>query len=300
MRAALALVCVSLAASGCATVSVTAWAAGKTPAFNENERVESVPLPGFSEQLRVELRPAGVQPRRRTTTRRSTATPVSTQPLPPELGCKVTQTGQSVDHIAASRYGSKWKWATASFFVLEAALSALYLLSDAPDGQSNVPRRLFGGWLGLDALVTAGMFFIPKRDVLETKQRTVVTPVRSDCPAELVVSVDGKRVNVDARGKLDPLGVQLLDRAMAEPRSSVEVRFGRHSAVIAPTPGQRCRWLRSRRNYDAARQVCADAAGRADHTPIATTLEVTPGELTGQRTPSLEHRLNMSLAQSVR
>lgn len=302
MKAAIGILAGLVLASGCATVSVTAYAAGKTPAFNENERVESVPLPGFTEELHVEFVAAGQRPRSRrtTTTRPSKPRVVSTEPLPPELSCKVTQTGQSVDHIAASRYGKKWKWATASFFVLEAAVAALYLLSDAPDGKSNVPRRVGGGYLALDALVTAGLFFVPKRDVLETKPRTVVTTVRRDCPAGLVVEAGGKRVEVDARGKLGPVGVQVLDRAMAEPTARIDVRFGSYSAVIAPTPDQRCAWLRGRRKSAEARAVCADAVGRYGRQPITTTLQVAPGTLSGQRTPTLEHRLNMALTQSTR
>lgn len=296
----LSLLSVALtASSGCAAFSGTVWSMGASPAPHENARTEAVPLPGFTEQLSVELHPVGLSARTTTggyrrsasTTARTTTAPTMGLPgdqpaAPPRLACQVSQTGDNVVHIAASRYGKGWKLATATMFVVEAGLAALFLLTDGKDGESNVPRRFGGGLLAVDALVTAGLFFIPKRDVLETKQRQVTTLVRTDCPDGLVISVDGKEIEVDATGKLGPLGPELLDRAMIDHAKPIAIRYRTYSTSLAPSPQQRCEWVRARGLRQHTASVCQGAYGGGQRGPVGATLRVAPGTLSSERFPA--------------
>ena len=282
----------ALSVAGCGTFSMVSHGAGRSPAINENARVEHVPQPGFTEHITVVLYPTGIPVVRRATsrstrTRRSAGQPRVVAAQPPELrdpvlACKVSQTGNNINYIAATHYGKRWKLVTGLAFVAEAAIAAVYLLTDAKDGESNVPRRIAGGLIGIDALVTGGLFFVPKRDVLQTKHRVVTTLVRRDCPAGVALEVDGTRVSVDGAGKLAPLGPELVHRMMTNPAGRLALRVGDRTAEVLVSPAQRCSWLRARRMHQEANQVCAQGAmGMLG--PITATLQVAPGMLSASR-----------------
>jgi len=211
------------------------------------------------------------------------------------MACTVNQTGRNIEYVAASRYGRTWKLVTAIAFIAEAAVAAIYLLSDAPNGSANTNRRIGGGLLGIDALITAGMFFIPRRDVLETRQRQVTTLVRKDCPAGVSLEFDGKRITVDHRGNLSVLGPELLDQAMASHSGQLTVRYGKYSAPIAISPRQRCVWLRARGKGQLATDVCMTSAHGGRHGPVTATLDVTPGTLSAQQTREMIRRQSARL-----
>ncbi len=283
---AAALAVVTVVTSGCAAFTFSMWSQGKSPAPNENARTESVPQPGFTEQLSVVLRPSRPwvlrSPGSARSTRNVPAAPVPLDVGPPVLACTVSQMGGNIDYTAATHYGKLWKIATGVMFVAEAALAAGYLLTDAPDGNSNIPRRIGGGLLAVDALATAGLVFVPKRDVLITKPRSVTTLIRKDCPAGLVLEVDGQRVEVDGSGKLGPYGPALLDRLMTSPTAAIVVRFGEYAATIMPSSTQRCGWLRKRQRHAEAATVCATGRGYALQGPLSAILQVRPGTLSAR------------------
>jgi hypothetical protein len=186
----------SLVLSGCATTWIATQASGTQAAWDESVREVRVPQPGIEERLAVSvpLVPQYAPASSPTTTH---------EPLPFALTCQTVQTAQDVVYHQAFRYGSRWKKMTAVAFVLESALGAVFLLSadrDHPNGY------LYGGFLAADAVVTAPLFFIPRKEIYRSNNVTATTPVREDCPDGLALEIGEHTFPVDAAGRIGELG----------------------------------------------------------------------------------------------
>jgi len=133
------------------------------------------------------------------------------------LTCAVDQTGHDLVYHQAFRYGSRWKKMTALAFVLEGALGAVFLLTatnEKPDGY------VYGGFLALDAVVTAPLILIPRKEIYRTDDAAVTTPLRSDCPEGLALEIGSDTFPVDAVGHLGELG----DAALAQWKPGAPIR----------------------------------------------------------------------------
>jgi hypothetical protein len=192
-----------LALAGCATTWITTQATGTQRVWDEGVNEVHVPQPGVEEHIVV------------TMPLTSAAIGSAAQPL--ALTCAVDQTGRDLVYHQAFRYGSRWKKMTALAFVLEGALGAALFLSasnDKPDGY------VYGGFLGLDAVLTAPLIFIPRKEIYRTDDVAVTTPVRGDCPDGLALEIGGDSFPVDASGHLGDLG----DAALAQWKPGAPIR----------------------------------------------------------------------------
>jgi hypothetical protein len=283
---AASLVATLAGGTGCATL----WAGvklttGASIAPHENARRETVPTPGLNEELEVIIYPAGLPKTASSTTSSASgtaptapasgtgtsATAVSTPA--PQVVCEVRQGGSETEYRASTRYGSRWKFATAVWFVVDALGAVAYYIQR----EEEPGAILASGFFAVDAVGTAALFFAPSRDEYTAAESYRSWTVRSDCPDGLTLVVGGRSVPVDAAGALGFLGEEALTEAMAEPASVIEVQIGAWSGVIRPDPSQRCAWLRARRSPQS-REVCTAATtrGRAPRVVIP----VAPGALT--------------------
>ena len=183
--------------SGCATGWIATEAAGTQRVLDEDVHEVHVPQPGVDEHLTVTV-PIITQ---------YAGSGSAAQPLPFAIGCATEQKAHDLVYHQAFRYGSRWKKMTAIAFVVEGALGAAFLLTaDAkhPDGY------VYGGFLALDAAITAPLFFIPRKEIYRTDDVPVTTAVRSDCPDGLALEIGSDSFPVDAAGKIGELGEAAL------------------------------------------------------------------------------------------
>lgn len=225
MLAVLALV------SGCATTWGIGQAAGVSLAPLEQRRDVRVPHGGLTEQLRVSIATTPAAPATSTTAATPT-TPVTsttpTTPAPVQITCTTEQLGASTRYTAAFRYGKSWKLATGLMFVAEALVATAFAL-EARDGK---PVDWIGaGYFGADALATAGIFFIPKKSVVETSEEHDALAVATGCPDGLVLAIGGDTFPIDAAGRIGALG----DAAYAAFDGPVAVTFGNETRLLART-----------------------------------------------------------------
>jgi hypothetical protein len=214
--------------TGCFTTWVGLRAAGLNGAVNEGVREERVPLPGIQEQLVVKLE-----------SERVTATDF-------RFTCSAEQYGRDAVYRSSYRYGKGWKTSTAIMFVAEAALSAVFLLTE-PKMPENKSLQVAGGvFFGIDAIGTAALFFIPRKDVYERTELPVTTPIRSACPDGVMVEISGDTFPLDANGSLGELGSEAFDQWMRAPNGSILVSLAGRTARIDVTDTDRCAWQRSR------------------------------------------------------
>jgi len=222
--------------SGCATSWIITQAAGGQRAFDEDVHEVHVPQPGIEEHLTVTL-PLAPQ----TTPAAQAGQPATT--LPFALTCAVAQTGHDLVYHQAFRYGSRWKKLTAAAFVLEGALGAVFLLS-ATDQKPQ--GYLYGGFLAADAVLTAPLFFIPRKEIYRNDDVPVTTPVRGDCPEGLALEVGSDTFPIDAAGKLGELGETALGEWMKAPNGPLRVDIAGQARDLFVDEAGRCTWLRSR------------------------------------------------------
>lgn len=175
-------------------------------------------------------------------------TPAASAPAPRPfaIGCESTQHASDQVHRAAFRYGRKWKYTTATMFVLEAAAaaaSAAYYFADRKEPQP----LLAAGALGLDALGTAALFFAPRKEIFRTELRPVTSRLRDDCPDGLALDIGGEVYPIDAAGQLGELGVAALDAWMQAPAPGAPLRvtLGGHAAEVQIGRAEQCAWNRS-------------------------------------------------------
>lgn len=190
--------------AGCATSWITTQVTGTQRAWDEDVHEVRVPQPGVQEHLVVTM-PVGPPPMAG-----SAAPPLA-------LTCAVDQTGRDLVYHQAFRYGSRWKKLTALAFVLEGALGATFLLTadnEHPNGY------VYGGFLALDAAITAPLFFIPRKEIYRTDDVATTTPVRGDCPDGLALEIGGDTFPVDATGHVG----ELAEAALAQRRPGDPLR----------------------------------------------------------------------------
>ncbi len=270
----------AVASSGCATTWAISQAAAGRPPIDENAREEAVPLPGVREQLEVVLHFSGRPIQKPAGTSSSAPTPQPRTDGPLELDCALTQHGHETVYRASTRYGKSWKKWTAVFFVLE-GLSGAALLAFGDDTAGTIGSGIY---LSLDALGTGILFFAPRRDVYEQKEREVVTNVRNDCPEGLLLEVDGRLAPVDALGGVGELGQALFEQHLKGSAEPLRIRVGDQVSEVYLTADDRCRWARGRQD-EAAAAICAEGAssyrGRAS---ARVVLDVPLGSLLGRAT----------------
>lgn len=222
MRAAICAgyaIAAALAGGGCFVSWGGVQAAKAHRILDEGGREVSVPRPGVEEMLVVELPLAGA----------------------PALACTTTQRGQDTVYRTAFRYGRTWKRVAATMFVVEAALAAGIYFADR-DHRNN---QLGAGLLALDAVGTAALALVPRKEVFRTEVRASVQPVRNDCPDGLVLDIGGESFPVDAAGGLGDLGAAALEAWMRAPAAPLRVLLDGHIADLRVGAAELCVWERN-------------------------------------------------------
>jgi len=261
----------TLSTTGCFTTWVTLRAAGYPGAVDENVKEQRVPLPGLDEKLVVSLAPEQI-----------TATGFS-------FSCSAAQHGRDAMYRASYRYGRGFKTGTGIMFLAEAAMSAVFLLTE-PKNEANKPLAVAGGvFFGIDAIGTAAVFFIPRKERYERTEINVETPIRSVCPDGVMIEIAGETYPLDAAGSLGEVGSAAFDQWMAAPNGSVLVAFAGRTAMIDVSDADRCVW-KAQRNAPtpvataqgsaapATTSYAAQACGAPRHA-LAAVLELPVGTL---------------------
>ena len=265
---------------GCATtwaISEIAW--GKPP-LDENERAESVPLPGVREQVKVRVYLAGRPPSpapAANAAATATPTPAGAPPKRLQAECEVTQTGAAIEYRASTRYGPKWGRATAFSFLMEAIGAGLFLLSkNQPDGY------VVAGVLGTDAFATGLLHFVPARDLYESTRRDDELTVRRDCPEGLALRIAGRTAAFSALGQLDDVGQALFEQYMSAPAGGVQVALGRFERDVPIDPNVRCAWAMAQ-NRPRELATCTPAQLATTLVPLDLAIVVPTGTATAWR-----------------
>lgn len=238
----------ALASSGCFTSWAVVQAIGGQKAFDESVREQTVPLDGVTEKLAVSL-PLDVA--------YEYAGAVSTgaqekTPLAFALTCSTKQYARDRTYHSAFRYGSRWKKTTAISFLIEAALGGAFLLIDRNRDQSDPMKAndrsglLAGAFFALDAVGTAAIFFIPRKEVYTVEDKAVMTPIREDCPEGLVLDIGGTSFPVDAAGHIGDTGELALDDWMRAPTGTIALTFEGRAMPLQISAREQCAWLRAR------------------------------------------------------
>jgi hypothetical protein len=267
-----ALAVAALAGSGCFTTWTVSQAAGHPEIWDERVREEKVPMPGITERLVVtvplivELEPA------RPATVDTPYTPPS--PLPFTLQCKADQFGKDAVYHSAFRYGSSWKRNAGIMFLLEAGSAAAFLLL----GEEESSDLLWGTLLAADALGTGVIFWLPRKEVYRRDVKGVRTPLRSDCPESLTITIGADTFPVDAAGRIGEVGDLALDDWMQQPSGPLLLSLEGRSHEIVVEASDRCTWGRARQRHDAP--SCGASSHGASQTYVQTIIDTTPGTLT--------------------
>ena len=250
-----ALVLASTLLSGCFTSWVVTQATGGAKYLDEGARDESVPLPDAVERLTIKL------PVARNLYVSNAATPPPAPPIEAPLTfafvCSVEQAGTNEITHSAFRYGSKWKLGTGLMFLAEAALAATFLFTEPEKPEEKSLQQALGGVLAADALGTAVLFFIPRKEVFRVEQQSLVTPIRTDCPDGLVLGLGTQTYPVDATGAIGEAGLAALDQWMASPTGYLTLSFQGQPLRLDFTEVDRCTW-----NHDRHQASCAAINGR--------------------------------------
>ena len=278
-------VALALAASstGCFTSWVAIQATGSQRILDEGVREEVVPQPGVVERLALAVpltieyeapAPSTASTASTATTPTTPTTPAARTPLPFAIRCAAAQHGKDVAYRSAFRYGSRWKKATAIAFVIEAATAgALLLVADRED-PNNVA---IGAFFAADALGTAALFFVPRKEIYRADERPVSTPLRADCPDGLAIEIGGDAFAIDAAGRIGELGEAALDEWMTAPRGSLLVTFEGRTSELRIGPAEQCAWRRAR---DPQAAACQQGGYLASPRTVGVTFEVPLGTLT--------------------
>jgi hypothetical protein len=220
--------------SGCATSWIITQAAGGQRALDEGVHEVHVPQPGVDEHLTVSLPlvPQVVQS--------NGGLPPTT--LPFALTCAVAQSGHDLVYHQAFRYGSRWKRTTAIAFFAEGAIAAIGLLTATNEKPAGY---LYGGFFAADAVLTAPLFFIPRKEIYRTDDVPVTTALRSDCPDGLALEIGSDTFPIDATGKLGELGETALGEWMNAPNGPLRVDIAGQARDLPIDDGARCVYLRN-------------------------------------------------------
>jgi hypothetical protein len=269
---ALALAALAASTTGCFTGWVTTQAVGGAKFLDEGVREQAVPQDGVEERLAVSIplayeydeAPAGTSP-----------SPRERTPRPFALTCSTRQYAQDRVYHSAFRYGSKWKKTTAISFLVEAALGAAFLLIDRnrdlsdPEQANDRTGLLVGGFFALDAIGTAAIFFIPRKEVFTVEDKAVMTPIRDDCPEGLVLEIGGTSFPIDALGGIGELGEVALDEWMratddsapgASSAGALALTFEGRAMPLRVDARERCAWVRAREGTNASSASASGAS----------------------------------------
>lgn len=263
-----AMVSLALAAtiSGCATSWIAVQAVGGQRVLDEGVREVRVPQPGIQERITISL-PLVTE----YATSSGTSTPAP--PLPFALGCRTEQHAQDVVYHSAFRYGRKWKWASGIMFLAEGAIAAALIF--ASKGEDKQSSQLVGAVVGLDAVITGGLFLIPRKEIYRHDQQASITPVRSDCPEGTTLTIAGVEWPVDATGQIGELGEAALDAWMTAPNGWLVLRVAGQERAFDAGPGEQCTWWRDHHRDQPA--SCTTSTLRA----LTASIEVPVGALSG-------------------
>lgn len=262
----------AVASGGCFTTWVTVQATGNQRYLEEGAREEIVPQPGVREFLRVTV----------PLTERGPDANGDRRPF--ELACASSQSATDSVHRSAYRYGGGWKKGMAVGFLLEGLAATAFYFSARADVDSGDPmresaapaKRLAAAIIAADALGTAALAFIPRKEVFRTETRPAVTSLRDDCPDGLLLEIAGESFKVDAAGRIGELGEAALDAYMKAPTGAVRFSFAGTMADVPIGTVEQCTWLRTR--HPGEPNACGTyGAGR---TVTAASLEVPLGTLT--------------------
>ncbi|MEZ4366161.1 MAG: hypothetical protein R2939_07715 [Kofleriaceae bacterium] len=237
---------------GCATSWVVSQAKGNPQIWDEGAKSERVPQPGPREVFAVVLpltvdRPAVPAPTTEPTpagvpSPSVAAAALAAEPLPLRLQCGVKQHGVDTLYRASTRYGRTWKKGTAIAAALEAATSAILLLAIPDDDPNYLGYTLTGGFLGVDALVSAALFFLPRQERYESSEVPTETGIRNDCPEGLQLVVGDERFDVDAAGKIGEFGELALAEWMTTPSTPLAVTLGELRLELPVGRPEQCAW----------------------------------------------------------
>ncbi|CAN5784496.1 hypothetical protein BH11MYX3_BH11MYX3_27120 [soil metagenome] len=252
------VIAMALSVSGCATFWITTQAIGKPSTWDEGIREQAVPLPGVEERLafRVPL---------------LTEYSDAHQPLGFRLACNTDQRARDTVYHSAFRYGKRWKWMSGLGALAEGLIATALIVGRRDDKPNYI---VFGGYLGIDAAITAALFFIPRKEIYRHDERASITPVRSDCPEGLTLAIGGERFPVDAVGGIGEQGESALDAWMNTPTGSITVEVAGQARVLEIGPGEHCVWQRA---HHPEATCYAGVALQA----IILSFDVLPGTLTG-------------------
>ena len=209
--------------SGCATTWIGTQATGTQRAWDEHVREVSVPLPGVTERINIGF-------------------PIALQAGAPfELTCSTHQRAKDVVYHSAFRYGKRWKLMTGLMALAEGAIATALLW----DRDAKPQNWLYGGFLAADATITAALFFIPRKEIYATEERSVVTPVRADCPEGTVLSIGTERYPIDAAGRIGDVAEAALDAWMKEPVGPLQLEVAGQVQRVELGAPEQCLWRRT-------------------------------------------------------
>lgn len=228
--------------SGCFSFWGLTQITGTQSAWEQNVREEAVPMPGVEEQLVVSV-PMGFEYEPAPYRSPSDTTPAPAPVMKPfQLTCNASQRGRNAVYRSAFRYGSRWKKLTAISFLAESAIATAVLLG----GDRDSPKtQLWGGFFAVDAIGTAAIFFIPRKEIYRKDEKPVITPLRSDCPEGLVLEIGGDSFPVDPAGRLGELGDAALDQWMAAPAGNLQISLAGRTMLLPVGPNELCAWNRA-------------------------------------------------------
>lgn len=260
--------------TGCATTWIITQAAGRPGAWDEGVREATVPLPGVVERLAVKL-PLAIEYRTVETpvapgASGTPATATSSVAEPFALACSTDQQARDVVYHSAFRYGSRWKWMSGVMALVEGGLATALLL-----GRSEHPEYvIYGGYFGLDALITAGLFFLPRKEIYRKDEHPSVTHVRSDCPEGMTLAIGQDRFPVDAAGGIGEVGEVALDAWMSAPTGPLQLEAAGQARRFEIGQGEQCTWMRE---HHPESRCLAGVALRS----VLVAIEVPAGTLSG-------------------
>ena len=246
---------------------------GTQSAWDQNVREETVPVPGVEENLVVTI-PLAIEyePVPYSSAPATTPSPAPTA-RPFELACRAEQRARDTVYRSAFRYGSRWKKYTAVSFLAESAIATAVLLG----GDRDKPKvQLWGGFFAIDAIGTAAIFFIPRKEIYRKDEKAVITPLRSDCPDGLVLEIGGESFPVNAAGRLGELGDAALDQWMAQPTGTIQLGLDGRNMLLLVGANEQCAWNRA--HHPEQPQQCGAYA--ALPRMVAGVLSVPAGTLT--------------------
>jgi hypothetical protein len=223
----------------------TTQLSGTQRVWDESVHEQAVPLDGVEERLAIEMPLAILHeaPPPTTTAPAPAAVPASPpKELPFALTCVTTQRGQDEVYHSAFRYGKSWKKGTAIMFLLEGLSGSAMLFLGERSGSDIV----WGSFLAADAVGSAAIFFIPRKEIYRRDVTEVVTPIRDDCPAGLALEIAGESYPVDAAGRIGELGETALDDWMQQPTGAVRLTLPGQSTDLVLGIAERCTWNRAR------------------------------------------------------